>query len=149
MLIGSPDEAIETPRPASSLFVSMAMRIRGSRRSEIGQKRRKVFHLVGCDRSWRVAQLSPDFPDTLRVHSSASRVAPDDLNDANDNGERSVDGPLVVVHHEAHRTTRHSRRVEGDVKRLQNPRNTKAKDHQAQSCTDDPPDHVENDRHHR
>ena len=63
----------------------------------------------------------------------ASRVAPDDLSYPNDNGDCSVDGPLVVVHHKTHRTAGDHRGVEGEVKRLQNPDNAQAEDDQAQT----------------
>src|SRR5262245_21950510 len=88
----------------------------------------------------------------LRRHRSFQgrwlpRVGPDDLSEPDDRGDGPVDGPLMVVHHEAHRTTRDHGGVEREVKRLQNPNAAQTHDDEAKQCADDSPIDVERSSH--
>src|SRR4029079_2093416 len=78
---------------------------------------------------------------------SRASITPDDLPYSDGSGDCAVDGPLMVVHHETHRATRHHRCVEGNIERLQDPHGAQEDGGQAEKSTDDAPEGVERSRH--
>src|ERR1043166_1720070 len=87
--------------------------------------------------STRVPVLGVAGLSTSQQTNGGARITPDPLSNSNQHGNCSVDRPLVIVHHEAHGSSRHNRCVEGDVECLENPHGAQCDGDDAKQSADD------------